>query len=92
MATPILPVPPPEGNMDRPEIENGLIDFNYRRQRERLENVTTSIDLLEIPQHPMAEARWHEGLDHNALLRHFEVDSRCDPPAPCHNDAHRYAW
>lgn len=68
-----LPSPPPEGDMRHPEIENGLFSPDYLRRRKGLKDVVTSIDLLEIPQNPMAEARWHEGLDHNALLQHFEV-------------------
>jgi hypothetical protein len=73
MATKLL-FPAPEGEMRHPEIENGLISADdYLGHRESLKDVVTSIDLLEIPQNPMAEARWQERLDHQALLRHFEV-------------------
>lgn len=74
-ATPTLQPPPPESEMRHPEIENGLISTDYLRRREILKSFSTCIDLLEIPQNPLAEARWHEGLDHDALLKHFEVDT-----------------
>ena len=61
-----------KGKMRYPEIENGLISANHLR-REIQETLATSIDLLEIPQDPLAETIWLEGLDHGALLKHFEV-------------------
>lgn len=59
--------------MRYPEIENGLIAANHLRQPETQKTLSTSIDLLEIPQNPSAEATWREALDHDALLEHFEV-------------------
>lgn len=61
-----------KGEMRYPEIENGLISANHLR-RETQNILSTSIDLLEIPQDPLAEAIFLEGLDHGALLKHFEV-------------------
>lgn len=60
--------------MRHPEIENGLITPGYLHQREKLKSGSTSIDLLEIPKTSLTEARWSEKLDHDALLRHFEVN------------------
>ena len=73
MASYIVQPLAPEDNMRHPEIENGLITRAHLNERESLQGVSTSIDLLEVPHNPFNEARWHEGLDHHALVKHFEV-------------------
>ena len=59
--------------MRYPEIENGLNFAHHLHQPEIQKTLSTSIDLLEIPQKPLVDATWLEGLDHDALLKHFEV-------------------
>jgi hypothetical protein len=60
--------------MNRSEIENGVsMSDEYIQQRERLRDVITSIDLLEIFSQPELNVRWQEGLNHDGLLHHFKV-------------------
>ena len=60
--------------MDRPEIEDGLAAAAYLCCLENIRCSGTSIDVLEVPKDPASAVYWHQGLDHTALLEHFEVN------------------
>lgn len=59
--------------MHHPEVESGLISTEYLQHLDALASVTTSIDLLEIPKDSGDGIGWWNGLDHQGLLKHFEV-------------------
>ncbi len=74
MATPAPGAIPRPAHLDRPEVEYGLAAPAYFHHRETPTSPTTSIDVLELNQH--CGMQWKQGLDHDGVIHHFEVQSR----------------
>lgn len=56
-----------------PEIESGLRTTAYHERHQALKASSTDIDLLEIARAPSKTVNWQQGLNHDALVRWFQV-------------------
>ena len=65
------PKPPMAARHWFEETEDGIASTAIPRHRSSLTPPTTSIDVLEVSDHIEPLVRWHEGLDHEALLKRF---------------------
>ena len=66
----------PTTGFDLGETQDGLASIAYSHYRQSPASFTTSIDVLEISKNSDPHYQWHQGLNHDALLRRFEVRLR----------------